>query len=277
MGRKTLEEQTIKDDFMFGAVMKDPKKCKPLLEKILGVKIRKIEYPQLQKVIEHTMDAKSVRLDVYVEDDKQTIYNIEMQITSQKCLPKRMRYYQGMIDLNIVEKGEDYSKLKKSYIIFICDYDAFGKGRHVYTFENVCIEDSSIRFGDDAVKIVLNTQGTADDVSEELKEVLHYIGGEKPNSDYTRELENAVKEVKDSEEWRREFMTLFLHDKEIERLTKSTIYVGLIRNNGSMTPEQMSSVFGISVDFVDKALSLIREFPEKDDENIAEMLVENID
>lgn len=277
MGRKTLEEQTIKDDFMFGAVMKDPKKCKPLLEKILGVKIRKIEYPQLQKVLEHTMDAKSVRLDVYVEDDKQTIYNIEMQTTSQKCLPKRMRYYQGMIDLNIVEKGEDYSKLKKSYIIFICDYDAFGKGRHVYTFENVCIEDSSIRFGDDAVKIVLNTQGTADDVSEELKEVLHYIGGEKPNSDYTRELENAVKEVKDSEEWRREFMTLFLHDKEIERLTKSTIYVGLIRKNGSMTPEQMSSVFGISVDFVDKALSLIREFPEKDDENIAEMLVENID
>ena len=73
MGRKTLEEQTIKDDFMFGAVMKDPKKCKPLLEKILGVKIRKIEYPQLQKVLEHTMDAKSVRLDVYVEDDKQTI------------------------------------------------------------------------------------------------------------------------------------------------------------------------------------------------------------
>ena len=46
---KPLEELTIVDDFMFGAVMRDPKLCKPLLELILGVKIRKIEYPELQK------------------------------------------------------------------------------------------------------------------------------------------------------------------------------------------------------------------------------------
>ena len=28
-------------------------------------------------------------------------------------LPKRMRYYQGMIDLNILEKGENYKNLKR--------------------------------------------------------------------------------------------------------------------------------------------------------------------
>lgn len=38
---KTIEELTITDDFMFGAVMRDPKRCKPLLEIILGVKIKK--------------------------------------------------------------------------------------------------------------------------------------------------------------------------------------------------------------------------------------------
>ena len=32
---KTLEELTISDDFMFGAVMSDPKLCKPLIEYIL--------------------------------------------------------------------------------------------------------------------------------------------------------------------------------------------------------------------------------------------------
>ena len=138
----------------------------------MGIRILRIDYPELQKVIDHTRNAKSIRLDVHVEDDKQTIYSIEMQTTSQKYLPKRMRYYQGMIDLNIVEKGEDYSKLKKSYIIFICDYDVFGKGRHIYTFENVCLEDVSLKLGDDAIKIVLNTQGTADDVSDELKDVI---------------------------------------------------------------------------------------------------------
>ncbi len=37
-------------------------------------------------------------------------------------------YYQGMIDLNILEKGEDYRNLKKSYVIFICTFDQYGKG-----------------------------------------------------------------------------------------------------------------------------------------------------
>lgn len=56
-----------------------------------------------------------------------------MQSTDKKNLPKRTRYYQGMIDLNIINKGEDYNKLKKSYVIFICDYDEFGLGRHIYS------------------------------------------------------------------------------------------------------------------------------------------------
>lgn len=37
-------------------------------------------------------------------------------------------YYQGMIDLNILEKGEDYRNLKKSYVIYICTFDQYGKG-----------------------------------------------------------------------------------------------------------------------------------------------------
>lgn len=39
--RKKYEELTIIDDFMFGKVMRDPKRCKKLLEIILDVKIRK--------------------------------------------------------------------------------------------------------------------------------------------------------------------------------------------------------------------------------------------
>ena len=50
-------------------------------------------------------DSKGIRLDVYVEDDKETIYNIEMQTSSNKNLPKRTRYYRGMIDLNILQTG----------------------------------------------------------------------------------------------------------------------------------------------------------------------------
>ena len=49
---KSIEELTIVDDFMFGAVMRESRLCKPLLELVLNVKIRKIEYPELQKNVE---------------------------------------------------------------------------------------------------------------------------------------------------------------------------------------------------------------------------------
>ena len=137
---KAIEDLTITDDFMFGAVMRNPNLCKPLLELVLGVKIRKIEYPELQKVIDARYGSKAVRLDVYVEDEAGTVYDVEIQTTRKKHLPKRMRYYQGIIDLNILEKGDDYSALRKSFVIFICTYDPFGKGRWIYTFENRCRE-----------------------------------------------------------------------------------------------------------------------------------------
>lgn len=75
--------------------------------------------PEEQKVIDITKDSKSVRLDVYVNDDAGTVYDVEMQTTSSKDLPKRSRYYQGMIDLNQIEKGAFYRDLNKSFVIFI--------------------------------------------------------------------------------------------------------------------------------------------------------------
>lgn len=103
--------------------------------------------PELQKSINVDMDAQSVRLDVYVKDDRETVYDIEMQVSDTKELPKRSRYYQGMIDLQLVDASQHYKKLNKSYIIFICPFDLYGKGRHIYTFENICKEDNSISMG----------------------------------------------------------------------------------------------------------------------------------
>ena len=68
--------------------MRNPKFCKPFLERILGVKISHIEYPMSQETIDIAADAKSVRLDIYVEDGKETVYNIEMQTTEKRNLPK---------------------------------------------------------------------------------------------------------------------------------------------------------------------------------------------
>ena len=154
---KTIEELNLDDDFLFAKVMSDKEICKQVIEKILGIKIKYIEMPTQQKVIDILLDSKAVRLDIYVNDENGTIYNVEMQKAKRGNLAKRSRYYQGSIDLDMISKGEDYKQLKKSFVIFICTFDPFDKGRHLYTFENRCNEDTSLLLGDETKKVFLNT------------------------------------------------------------------------------------------------------------------------
>ncbi len=211
---KAFEELQIKDDFMFSVIMRNPKFCKPFLERVLGINISSIKYPKSQETIDISADAKSVRLDIYVEDEKETVYNIEMQVTENSNIPKRTRYYQGMIDLNILEKGNSYKDLKRSFVIFVCTFDLFGEGRHIYTFENRCIQNLELGLGDDTTKIVLNTKGTMNDVTPEMKKLLDYIDGKQPMDDFTRELDKAVQSVRKNEKWRLDYMTLQMNYQE---------------------------------------------------------------
>jgi len=160
------------------------------------------------------MDARSVRLDVYVNDGKGTVYDIEMQAVVKKELPRRSRYYQCMIDLQLLDKGESYTKLNHSFVIFICLSDMFGKGRHIYTFLNTCKEEPGLLLEDGAAKIFLNADGIADDVSPELKAFLDYVAGKKSEDTFVQKLDEALKEAKKNRKWRHEYMTLLMRDQE---------------------------------------------------------------
>ena len=268
---KPIEALTITDDFMFGAVMRDPKLCKPLLEMILGVKIRKIEYPELQKTLNERYGSKSIRLDVYVEDEAGTVYDVEIQTTEKKHLPKRTRYYQGVMDLHILEKGEDYSKLRRSYIIFICTYDPFGKGRWQYTFENLCKEDPDIALEDGATRIILNTKGSAGEISNDLKALLRYMDGLMPADDYTRALDNAVADIRADEKWRREYMVLAERDREKMRLGEYRGKVSLVRRSRDrFKADDLASIYYIDLETVKTILDTIDAHPDWDDETVAE-------
>ena len=253
---KKYEELTIKDDFMFGIIMRNPKYCKTFLETVLGVKISRIEYPETQKTIDISLSSKSIRLDIYVEDGKNTVYNIEMQSTLYKYIPKRSRYYQDMIDLNILEKGMDYRELKKSFVIFVCAFDLFNLGRHIYTFENRCIQQPKLPLGDGTTKIILNTKGTADDVSEDMKALLNYIDGQLPSNDYTNELEAAVKSARLNENWRREYMTLEMHYQEKYEQGEAAGYKRGIEKGAEQTAISMLLEGDLSLDKIAKYTNL---------------------
>ena len=217
---KTLKELNLEDDFLFAKVMSDKEICRELLEKILEVEIEKVEMVEEQKTIDLLLESKGIRLDVYVKDEDNTIYNVEMQRGKHKNLPKRLRYYQGTIDLDLISKGEDYRKLAKSYIIFICTFDLFNKGLHKYTFQNVCLEDNSIILNDEAQKIILNTKGIMKDLSEELLEFLAYVEDSTADTvnhsqgSLVKNIHKKVQEVKNDISMEVEFMTLLERDRE---------------------------------------------------------------
>lgn len=213
---RSWETITISNDFLFGRLMnKYPDLCRKLLERILpDLSIDHIELLETQKNISADVDARSVRLDVYVKDEKDRIYTIEMQMADTRELPKRSRYYQGLIDLELLDKGQSYKNLNDTFIIFICPFDLFGKGRHIYTFDGTCKEDSSINISDGATRIFLNAKGTMNDVSDELKAFLDYVVGIKSSDSFVVELEKAVMEARKNRNWRHQFMTLYLRDQE---------------------------------------------------------------
>lgn len=175
-----------------------------------------------------------------------------MQTTTSKNLPKRTRYYQGMIDLNLIEKGSDYSDLKKSYIIFICMQNPFKQNDlHLYTFENRCNENVELLLGDESTKVILTPDGTADDVSPELSEFLKFLMGKGGNSSLVRKLNVAVDNAKNKEEWRLEYMTLLMRDREkyAEGLAegKMLTLISLV-NDGILSEEEAAKRMEISVD-----------------------------
>lgn len=54
------ENLKISNDFIFAKVMRNPKLCKGILERLLEIAVDSIGYPEEQKVIDITKDSKSV-------------------------------------------------------------------------------------------------------------------------------------------------------------------------------------------------------------------------
>ena len=213
---KQYEELTFTDNFMFCKIMENnPDVCKKVLEIILGKRIREISFVSKESTIDIKWNGKSVRLDVYVDDGRDTIYDIEMQARDNDNLPMRTRYYQSVLDLNQIEKGADYDELKNNMVIFICTFDHFGKGLPVYTFSNRCKEALELELGDGTSKVFVNAKGDTENLSEDFRAFLRYLNGEiiEGNS-FISVLENEVEAARNKEEWRVEYMSLMVEFRE---------------------------------------------------------------
>ena len=204
---KSWDELTFADNFLFCKILEsEPEICRQLLELLLHVEIDHLEVPQAEKTMQETIEAKSVRFDVYTKNDSQ-IFDIEIQTTDTKNLPKRARYYQSVIDMDNLSKGENYSKLKDSYVIFLCLDDIFHKGLPVYTFENTCREDKNTKLKDGAIKVFFNAAECDKLKSREERDFFHFLKGESAGTGLSQSILEKVEFAKKNMTWRRQYMT----------------------------------------------------------------------
>ena len=231
--RKTLEELNLLDDFLFNAMLTYPDTGEAFIRKLLETLFDR-KFPHLKIHPQKTFiglntGLRGARLDVYIEEDGSvqihdeaipTVYDVEPDHNKDaaqiKAFPKWARFYHATIDRVALKSGENFGKLKKVYVIFICDYDPFGCDRVLYTIKNKCLEEPELPYNDDAETWVLYTRGKKGNISKSLRQLLSYMENTNQSNainEHLREIQLMVDQVKHDGEVSLQYMKSFEHDQ----------------------------------------------------------------
>ena len=218
-------------DFIFGMVMRDPEVCREFLRTVLPkenfkeIKLRMPENPllseewtedgdfdaekmavEIQKSLKFEHGRRGVRFDAYAETPEQSAA-IEMQTYVERFIGRRSRLYRSNMDLDQLEAGDSYEKLKRSFVIMITTWDPFSIDRPVYFFRSFD-EENHLQLDDDAYTMVLNTACSPDRVPEGLRALYEYINDPEKceGSALVKAIDARVQKF-NSPEWRRRQMT----------------------------------------------------------------------
>ena len=194
---------------MFGRVLCNEEVCRSFLERVLGIDVGDIAYLNREQVLQPAVDARGVRLDVYAETDAGVI-DVEMQANPHAAPGRRLRYYQAGIDSGLMDHGAAWRDLRDSYIIFVCDFDWFGAGLPVYTFESLCREDPSVNAATGAVWKILNARAAGCAPTEGMRNLLEYLrrGAVAPGDRLVTAMDAEVSAANEDREWVGSVMTV---------------------------------------------------------------------
>ena len=230
------EKLPLSNDFMFCRVMSNPDICAELIRRLLHIPVERLEEVCAQKDISTAPDAKGVRFDVYVKDSSR-VFDIEIQTVRQPDIARRARFYQAAIDYDTITRGEPYSVLKESYILFLCTFDPFKLGKPVYEVRQVFARETEMPYtvyggyNDGAHKVFYNCTAYDKETDEQAQALLKYLYTGHSGDAYTKRLDELVYEARQNTHWRKEYMTLETVKKEQwESGKKAGITIG--RNEG---------------------------------------------
>ena len=144
----------IDDDFFSKCFDHDTACVQLVLQIVLDKPDLNVVDVRTQVFVENLLN-RSVRLDVLATDSEGRKFNIEIQRSDKGAGRKRARYNSSMMDVNLLEKGNDFEALPETYVIFITENDVIGLGEAIYEIER-CFVKSGKRFGDGSHILYVN-------------------------------------------------------------------------------------------------------------------------
>lgn len=207
----------LSDFALFLSVMKNKSAYECTLSIILEEEHIELKEVKVEEVILNRSGKRAIRLDAWAKDENNREFDMEMQNDSaDDNLPRRSRFYQGMLDTPILKSGKrtKYKHLPSTTIIFITQEDIFEKDLAKYTFTEQCEEVKGLHLEDGTSKIFLNM--SSKNGSKELISLLQYMKdttldnpGILVKDPRILQLDKIVNEVKESEEWEAVQMNIF--------------------------------------------------------------------
>ena len=185
------------DTFMSKCLENAPECIELILRVIIGKKDLKVIKSQTEYPIK-SLQGRGVRFDVFARDSKGREYDIEIQRADKGAEPKRARYNSALMDANALKSGEDFGKLRDTYVIIITENDVMGRGQGVYVFDRMD-KKSGLDFGDGAHVVYANGMWRGDDALGRLMCDFNCRDANKMHYDV---LKKRVSQLKDSEEGR---------------------------------------------------------------------------
>lgn len=194
--RREIRKLSLMDNAFMNLVLEDNIPCtEEILRIILSKEDLSVKSVRTQKMFQGF--SRSVYLDVYAEDSKGVIYNIEIQQADDGADARRTRFHTGMIDVHALKAGQDFRELPEVYVIFITRNDVLGLNQAIYTIHKY-IDGSLKRFDDGAHVIYIN--GSAENDGTEIWKLIHDLRSTEPEDMYLPKLSERVRFLKEGEE-----------------------------------------------------------------------------
>ena len=257
-----LKELPLSNDFMFSQVMRNEDICILFLEALLQKDIKHIVFIDKQKDLSDSYTSHGIRLDVYINDENGTVYNIEMQNSSRRVLERRCRYYQSGMDRHLLEKNADYDELGETYIIFVCNFDYFRRGLAVYERESKFKGCEDLIYDDGSHVLFLNSHYRKGNADHAILEFLDYVrtnNETESHSDLMEKVKTAVQSVRNDETKEESYMTweMSMRDarkeaKEEGRAEERANNIRLLKND--LSPEILAKRFNMSLEEIKEIL-----------------------